>query len=453
MKKDRAGGGISIRSIHVAMAAVVLVISVLLLFATFRTKFSYSRMRESTERFILCETEADNLQRASDYLTEQARCFVETGKREFLDNYFQEANVTRRRDIALETIGAITHDTDAYASLEAAMGESVALMDREYYAMRLTVEAYGYDAKDYPQEIRNVELTEEEALLPRDKQEALARRMVFDEVYHKRKASITEHVQQCLDILTDQVDVNQKSATETLDEMLFHERTLIIIAIGATLFTLLLTTFLVISPLLRAVVFIRADEPIPIRGSNEFQFLAKTYNLMYEANRERTEKLTYDATHDPLTGLHNRSGYDFFYKNTDWDTSALLLFDVDKFKDINDQNGHETGDAALKKVASTLRGCFRSQDHVCRLGGDEFAVIMVHTSPNYIDMVREKVDRINGILDSGGDGLPRIHLSCGVAFGDGRRDVNSIFSAADAELYRVKAAGGRGCGIAPQPVA
>lgn len=448
MKSKQAGKGVSIRGIHLGLAVAVLLISVLLLVVTFKTRSSYYRMRQSTENYIRCENEADELQRASDYLTEQVRCYVETGKREYLDNYFKEAHVTRRREKALETLRELTFDDDACARLEAAMQDSVALMDREYRAMRMTVAAYGYDVSEYPEEIRGVELTEEEALWPRQRQKDAARGLVFDDVYHKRKDSIANHVQECLDILTEEVDIHQKAATGALDRMLTHERTLIFLAIIATLFALALTTLLVISPLLRAVVFIRADEPIPVRGSNEFQFLAKTYNLMYEANQEKTERLTYEATHDKLTGLHNRGGYEFFFKNTDWDNSALLLIDVDKFKQINDRRGHETGDAALRRVAEVLRGCFRSQDHVCRLGGDEFAVIMVHTGPESSDMVKGKIRRINDALVQAKDGLPSVHISCGVAYGRDRSDADEIFREADAALYSVKAAGGCGCSIA-----
>ena len=439
--------GISIRGIHLLMALLLLVISVLLLFATFRTKTGYSRMREYTGSYILWERDADNLQRASDYLTEQVRCFVETGNRKYLDNYFMEAEVTRRRDKALESIARITDDTEAYRSLEAAMEESVSLMDREYYAMRLTIAAYGYDIQEYPEQIQKVELSEEDALLPPEKQDVRARKMVFDDVYHMKKETISSHVQACLDTLTAEVDEHQKAATESLDDMLYKERSLIFIAIFATLSTLVLTTLLVISPLLRAVVFIRADQPIPIKGSNEFQFLAKTYNLMYEANQEKTERLTYDATHDQLTGIHNRSGYVFFLQNTNWESSALLLFDVDKFKGINDHGGHKIGDKALIKVARTIDESFRSQDHVCRIGGDEFAVIMVHTSPSHAEQVKAKVAGINEILGRGEDGLPPISVSCGVAYGDRTQDAEQIFRRADAALYAVKSAGGHGCRI------
>ncbi len=447
-KKERAHKGLSIRKIQLVMACVILVISVLLLVATFSAQSGYIKMRNNTDDYIQWERDAKDLQIASDYLTEQVRCFVETGKREYLDNYFEEAEITRRRDKALSNIRGFMGESQAYASLQAAMDESIALMDREYYAMRLTIAAYGYDCARYPQVIQAVELTEEDALLPPEQQESLARSKVFDDVYHRRKESISENVQACLDTLADEIGQRQVNTSQALENMLYKLRLLIIAAIGVTLFTMLLTMLLVISPLLRAVMYIRADEPIPVKGSDEFQFLARTYNLMYEVNREQKEHLAFEATHDPLTGIYNRSGYDFFMANTEWSTSFLLLFDVDKFKQYNDTYGHETGDEILKKVAATIRDCFRSQDYVCRIGGDEFAVIMVHTSSDHVDLIHSKVGRINDTLRGGTGDIPGVHVSCGAAFGgNSNGQTRAIFESADSALYRVKGAGGCGCEV------
>ncbi|MBQ8110527.1 MAG: GGDEF domain-containing protein [Clostridia bacterium] len=439
--------GLSIRNLQFVMACMTLVISVALLFATFSAKTGYSTMRRNTEEYIQWERDVNDLQSASDYLTEQVRCFVETGKRDFLDNYFKEAEVTRRREHALESMQGFLGDSPAYQSLQRAMDESVALMDREYYAMRLTIAAYGYDFTAYPAAIRRVELSEEDALLPPERQEALARSKVFDDVYHLKKQSISDNVQSCLDTLADEIGQRQVKTADGLNDILSKQRILIIAAIFIILFTILLTMQLVIGPLLRAVVFIRADEPIPIRGSKEFQFLARTYNLMYEANREQKEHLAYEATHDPLTGIYNRSGYDFFLNNVDWTSSCLLLFDVDKFKQINDSYGHEMGDRILQRVASTIRDSFRSQDFACRIGGDEFAVIMVHTMPDNAELVQRKVESINRTLRVEKDGLPPIHVSCGAAYGADGEEYQQIFQGADNALYSVKRSGGCGCAV------
>ncbi len=440
--------GVSIRNLHLLMAFIILTISVLLLLATFLAKAGYTRMRENTEDYIQWERDADDLQRASDYLTEQVRCFVVTGNRLYLDNYFQEANVTRRRDRALENMSGFLGDSEAYRSLQAAMDESIKLMDREYYAMRLAIAAFGLEDEDFPEVVMKTELSEEDALLPPEAQKAAAREKVFDDVYHKRKDAITANVQACLTTLADEVGGQQKATAYRLDDMLRRQRLLIIISISMTLLTMLLTLLQVISPLLRAVIYIRADEPIPIKGSKEFQFLARTYNLMYEANREQKEHLAFEATHDPLTGIYNRSGYDFLLNNTDWSTSCLLLFDVDKFKQINDTYGHETGDRLLQRVAKAIRDSFRSQDYVCRIGGDEFAVIMVHTDTSQAELVRGKVGRINENLGRDEGDLPGTFVSCGAAYGADAANFKAVFQNADAALYRVKNRGGGGCEVA-----
>ncbi len=437
--------GISIRQINYFMAFLVLIISVVLLLSTYRTNSGYDEMRQNTENYISWQQSAYDLQIGSDYLTEQVRCFTETGDRQYLDNYFKEANVTQRRDKALESVQQIFGDSPAAQSLEAAMAQSVILMDREYYAMRLTVEAYGYDLAEFPREIRNVGVDPADAALPPAEKEARARDMVFDSTYYERKNAISGHMRNCLSELAQDVEGDQSLTSDALHTLLSHQQILIILAIAISLLTMILNLLLVVSPLLRSVMFIRAEKPIPITGSSEFQFLAKTYNLMYEANLEKREHLAFEATHDKLTGVYNRSGYDFLLTNLDLATSALLVFDLDKFKSINDTYGHEVGDAVLVRTAQVLRANFRDQDFVCRLGGDEFAVIMVHVRPNASELIRGKVAHINRTLRRA-EG-PTATVSCGAAYGLGVQDIEEFFRRADAALYQAKARGGCDCEV------
>ena len=440
--------GVSVRRLNYVMAGITLVISVLLLFATYRARVGYKEMRGYTENYIRWQKDAYDLQIASDYLTEQVRCFVETGEREYLDNYFEEATVTRRRDNALAHVREYLGEDEAYRALEAAMRESVLLMDREYYAMRLMVEALDYPLADFPEPIRTVALRSADAAMSPQVQKDLARSMVFDQIYHDRKAEISAQTDKCVSALAERVESRQVVTADRLEHLLNQQRVIIIVLIMVTVITMLITLLLVISPLIRAVVYIRAEQPIPITGSYEFQFLAKTYNLMYEASREQKEQLAFQATHDEITGAYNRSGYEFLMKNLDLTTSALLVLDVDKFKSINDTYGHDVGDKALTKTAAALQGSFRSQDYICRIGGDEFTVIMLHVSPASGELIREKVRRINAMLQTPAEpGLPVLSVSCGVAFGSQAQDEDRLFRLADEELYAVKRSGGCGCRI------
>ena len=125
--------GISIKRTTLVITAVALLISVLLILATFDANARYSEVHATTDRYIQWQKDASALQAGSDYLTEQARCFAETGERVYLDNYFEEAHVTRRREAAVARIHEYLGDAPAYPALVAAMEESLALMDREYY--------------------------------------------------------------------------------------------------------------------------------------------------------------------------------------------------------------------------------------------------------------------------------------------------------------------------------
>ena len=435
------------RGMDYAMAGITLLISVLLLIATYRANTGYNELRSQTQSYIRWQREASMLQEGSDYLTEQARCFVETGDREFLDNYFEEADVTRRRDRALDLLRERFGGTESYLALEQAMAQSVSLMDKEYYAMRLVVEAHGCDLSAFPEALRKVELRPGDAALEPGAQEALARSLVYGQDYRTRKALISENMQKCLTELSETVDREQTETADSLNRLLQRQRVLIIVLIVVTAAMMVTTLLLVISPLLRAVVYIRAEQPIPITGSNEFQFLAKTYNLMYEANREKKEQLAFQATHDALTGVYNRSGYDFLMANVDLENAALLVIDVDKFKTYNDSFGHETGDKVLKKVADTITESFRKQDYVCRIGGDEFAVILVHAGRTTAELIRRKIRTVNEILQKAENGLPSLSVSCGVAYGADYGTEKTIFNAADAALYHVKFAGGNGCEV------
>lgn len=99
--------------------------------------------------------------------------------------------------------------------------------------------------------------------------------------------------------------------------------------------------------------------------------------------RKLTDKLTYQATHDSLTGLLNRNEFEkrlnkilkSLRKN---DVHALLFLDLDQFKSINDSCGHSAGDDLLRQITALLNSKLRARDTLARLGGDEFCVILEH---------------------------------------------------------------------------
>lgn len=168
------------------------------------------------------------------------------------------------------------------------------------------------------------------------------------------------------------------------------------------------------------------------------------------SDRQAMEILRQQAESDPLTGLANRSVFQARYREVVSDSlnhgfaSALVLIDLDRFKELNDTFGHSAGDACLCEVAARLGRAFRNAGLVVRLGGDEFALILrAPTEPARIAQVlQQAIVMLSRPLFWNGLRL-EVGASVGVAL-VGRphlRRITELFAEADIALYDAKAAG------------
>ena len=127
-------------------------------------------------------------------------------------------------------------------------------------------------------------------------------------------------------------------------------------------------------------------EPVAKQGSDEIADLAIALNTTLGRIKASEEVHKHDARHDHLTGLANRrallegAGKMLEKCALDADTCTLVLLDLDGFKRINDELGHQVGDEVLAWFAEHMRGALRADSIMCRLGGDEFAVMMPNTT-------------------------------------------------------------------------
>jgi len=168
------------------------------------------------------------------------------------------------------------------------------------------------------------------------------------------------------------------------------------------------------------------------------------------SDRQAIESLRQQAETDPLTGLANRSIFQARYREIVNDSlnhgfaSALVLIDLDGFKQLNDTFGHLAGDACLCEVAQRLRRAFHNAGLVGRLGGDEFAIILqAPTDPARIARVLQKTVLVLGRpLFWNGHRL-EVSASIGAALigRPHRRRIVELFAEADIALYDAKAAG------------
>lgn len=430
---------LSLKKLNTYMVVAAILISLILFFAMTRTATMYDEVHTVTQEIKNYETTAYNLQTASDYLTEQIRLFVITGDKKNLDNYFEESNITKRRDEALEFLKTHHGDSPAFTELQAAMNGSLVLMVMEYHAARLAVDAYGYNLEEYPKEIQSVRLSDYEATLSSQQKGDIAKKMLFNEEYKRQKDFIATHTMNCLMQLEKEIWEEQSKVSDNLKKTMLIEHLLTVLLIAILLGIVYLTSRLVIFPLRDYVHLIREDERLPVTGAEELRFLAETYNAMRETNRLHREQLTYAATHDKLTTLYNRRGFEMLLDNLDdLNNCAVLLVDLDKFKSINDLYGHDTGDKVLTKVSRVLLDNFGDNGHICRLGGDEFVILLENTTPAIQDQLKKQVESINQWLRTAHDGLPPLTISVGVTFCNKDTDVLALLKRADEALYDAK---------------
>jgi diguanylate cyclase (GGDEF)-like protein len=166
-------------------------------------------------------------------------------------------------------------------------------------------------------------------------------------------------------------------------------------------------------------------------------------------SNKRMRELQRQAHHDPLTGLKNRRRFEedlhveLARSRRERTNGALLMLDLDNFKNVNDTMGHPVGDRVIEGIAEVLRGRMRETDILARLGGDEFAIVLPRCSPQEAEAVASAIANAIRQHDSQSDGVPPITASIGIAmFGAGTAaNSESVMSDADAAMYRAKDSG------------
>ena len=161
--------------------------------------------------------------------------------------------------------------------------------------------------------------------------------------------------------------------------------------------------------------------------------------------RRHAAQREHEAMHDALTGLPNRAWFQRAAQNAidrarQGEEGALVLVDLDRFKEVNDTLGHHAGDELLRVVAERLRSSLRGDDTVARLGGDEFAIILPRFSDRQsLVALLERVRRTLAEELQLDDAVLSVEASFGVAFYPGdASDVESLLQRADAAMYRGK---------------
>ncbi|WP_152182939.1 sensor domain-containing diguanylate cyclase [Sulfurimonas indica] len=198
------------------------------------------------------------------------------------------------------------------------------------------------------------------------------------------------------------------------------------------------------------------DTHVKVYNSDEIGELAKNFNMMMSElsnyQKELTKQkdlLSYKANHDELTDLPNRALFNdrlsVAMKKADRNENAIAVFflDIDFFKQINDQYGHDVGDAILKHFAERLQECLRAADTLARIGGDEFMIILEENKELTTSktVAHKIITAMQEPIELGESSLS-ISTSIGIAiYPKDAKDAEELIKNADMAMYRAKEAG------------
>ena len=235
------------------------------------------------------------------------------------------------------------------------------------------------------------------------------------------------------------------NATELQSNFMWFVGATIIIFFALTIFffeTLILKPVSVVSKAMKAVAFGDSGVSLPAVGAKETQDLMDAFNEMRSQVRSRQFELEHQALHDSLTGLANRTllrdrlAQAVFSAKQSQSESALLILDLDRFKEINESLGHHAGDTLVVEVGIRLESMLREIDTVARLGGDEFAILLSQSNKAHarraIDKIQKELSAIRIINGS------KVYVSgtIGVAmFPEDGSNATLLLKRADAALH------------------
>ena len=203
------------------------------------------------------------------------------------------------------------------------------------------------------------------------------------------------------------------------------------------------------------------DRRVGASGNDEIAALAEDINVMLDALQESRKELEYMAGHDALTGLYNRRrfetelGRELLEQTRSGGRGAVMWFDLDNFKDVNDGLGHAVGDRVLEELSQAVKSKSRAYSTFARVGGDEFALVLPNADHDeaqqaagrLLGVLRERVFRVEGHSI-------KIRVSIGIAlYPDHGSTLDEVLVSADKAMYEAKRLGGDRYEIYDEPPA
>lgn len=417
-KEAEAGIGLRLSNFSTAMTVGMVILCICLFFTTVDVLQRYDRVMEATETYVHWSENAAKVHEASEYLTEQVRLFAQTAERDYMENYFMESYVTKRRTRVLDEIREYYADTQVAEELEQAIRESQKLMEREYYAMKLVCTGAGIAAQYIPPEVQEAAWQAGDDALSPQAQWDKGRALLYDAAYQEAKDSIYGHLDAFATQIVEEEGRQQQESISHFLGSVHTQRMFVGVVIVLELITLFILMQMIAKPLRQFIRRIRERAMLDIEGVEELQLLAGVYNEMYEAIAAESAEFRYQPENDPLTGVMHEGTYREIAQALEENDEpmALMIFRMDDFSALTAQYDSKTIDWMLKKAAALLNENAELKDHIFHIGREEFAAVFMDTTRAKRTRLEEIFRKINDKALESDEGLPPFSMSAGAAF-------------------------------------
>ena len=443
--KDKAGyqgvpANAIIRPLEISLAVLLMLIIVLV----FEVNRSSNELSDLMERSGTYMQEASNLQAGINTLSETASSFIQnpvTGDGATnvgpLNAYVEELGKDRRGPEIAERFRAWGVGADIQQAVDEAAETSVTMMDIQAHAIALMSSVYALPPIPALSALPEYTLGAEEQALPEEARIGQAKQLLLGSDYSQMKHIVADNANTCSELL--QKDLS-RAAAETRQHVAGLRLALwIVIAAvaGMLIFAFCSLRVWMVSPLREHVREINADENMKqLSNVREMRVLATAYNTLLNRRNKLEGILRAAAETDALTGLANRYSMEQYALEAGEDDSAMavLVFDVNFLKQINDSEGHLMGDRLIRTAGECICECFAgdTRDNCFRIGGDEFIAVLRGCSE---EEVKNRLTRFSLALER-----ENISISVGYAYTPKTDEdsFRSLLTQADARMYEEK---------------
>ena len=437
-------GGISAKSFVFPVWAVMVILLTGVVLLIIDSNRSSNDLFDLMERSGAYQLDATNMQASNTIMSETGSNYVQvpvSGDGAVnvgpLLTYAKEVNSDRRAPKVLERFRSYDVSPEVLSYIEKAAELSEQMLDTNLHAISLMASVHPLPPIPELSEIKLMPLTPEEAAMPAEAREAYAHRLITEKEFAQLRFHINENIECCIRTLQNEFSV---ASAETKDHVA-KVRTLLWIAVIAIILVLSFAFRFfyhsIIKPLIHYSKDISSDRRIE-KSSSVFEMrqLSTSFNGLLDNRNNLETVLRAAAENDSLTGLPNRYCLKRDMVNSiDSDgTIAVLLFDVNFLKRVNDTEGHLAGDNLLRNSAACISECFGVEGfaNCYRIGGDEFVALLKDCTE---DEVKARIDKFVKLTND-----RNVTVSVGYAYTESTdaKSLERLMEEADKRMYENK---------------